>query len=186
LWQDALVMQDLETKSLWSQISGICIQGKMEGTKLQQVPFSHTTFGAFKKQYPNGKLLKKPADSQKGSPYDSYYADKDKLGMFGRVDNFQKLKGKDKVYGLRFENKEVAVAESYLKINGYVLVENDSKRIYVSYNDSRMSVAAFVLPDTVKLAGKFDLKELTTEQFPIVSAYWFAWVSFFPDTELIK
>ena len=64
-------MQDLETKSLWSQISGICIQGKMEGTQLKTVPFSHTTFAAFKKKYPDGKLLKKPVDRRKSTRLNS-------------------------------------------------------------------------------------------------------------------
>ena len=182
-------MQDLETKSLWSQISGICIQGEMEGTKLKTVPFSHTTFAAFKKQYPNGKLLKKPADSTDkidGSTYDSYFGNKEKLGIFGRVDNFKRLAGKDKVYGIRFKNSEIAVSESYLKKNGFALIVNESQRIYVSYDESEMSVAAFALPDTLRLAGKIEINNQTARAFPVISAYWFAWVSFFPETELIK
>ena len=179
-------MQDLETKSLWSQISGECIQGEMEGSKLQQVPFSHTTFAEFKKQYPNGKLLKKTADAQAGSTYDSYYADKDKLGIFGRVDNFERLAGKDKVYGIRFDNSETAVAENYLAENGYAVVKNGSKRIYVSYDSGSHSVAAFDLPDSVKASGKINIQEFSANSYPILSAYWFAWVSFFPETELIK
>lgn len=182
-------MQDLETKSLWSQISGICIQGKMEGAQLKTVPFSHTTFAAFKKQYPHGKLLKKPADSTNkidGARYDSYFADKEKLGIFGRVDNFKRLAGKDKIYGIRFENSEFAVSESYLKKNGFALIVNDTKRIYLSYDVSDMSVAAFALPDSLKLAGRIEINNQTAEAFPVISAYWFAWVSFFPETELIK
>ena len=179
-------MQDLETKSLWSQISGICIQGEMEGTKLKQVPSSHTTFAAFKKQYPNGKLLKKPTDSQVGSTYDSYFADKDKLGIFGRVDNFKRLAGKDKVYGIRFENSEFAVAESYLTKNGYAMIESESMRVYVTFDSASLTAAAFALPDSLKLAGKIEINNQTATAFPVISAYWFAWVSFFPETELIK
>jgi len=179
-------MQDLETKSLWSQISGICIQGEMEGTKLKQVPSSHSTFAAFKKQYPYGKLLKKPADGHAGSRYDSYFADKEKLGIFDRIDNFERLAGKDKIYGIRFENSEIAVAESYLKKNGFALIVSDSKRIYLSYDESNTSIAAFVLPDTLRLAGKVEINNQTAKAFPVISAYWFAWVSFFPETELIK
>ena len=33
LWQDALVMSDVETNSLWPQILGECAQGKMENSK---------------------------------------------------------------------------------------------------------------------------------------------------------
>ena len=182
-------MQDLETKSLWSQISGICIWGEMEGTKLKTVPFSHTTFGAFKIKYPNGKLLKKPTDSTDkidGSSYDSYFADKERLGIFGRVDNFKRLAGKDKVYGIRFENSEFAVSERYLTKNGYAMIVSESMRVYVTFDSASLTAAAFALPDSLKLAGKIEINNQTAKAFPVISAYWFAWVSFFPETELIK
>ncbi len=75
LWQDALVMQDLQTKSLWSQISGECIQGPMEGKKLTILPASHTNFSQFSKDYPSGLLLKKPEKGEQSSHYEKYFAD---------------------------------------------------------------------------------------------------------------
>ncbi len=92
-------MQDLETGSLWSQINGECISGELEGKKLSPLPALHTTYSEFKELYPEGLLLKKPEKGESGSSYDSYFADPDKLGIFGRADNFQKLDGKDKVFG---------------------------------------------------------------------------------------
>ncbi|MEE8404092.1 MAG: hypothetical protein V3S17_01740, partial [candidate division Zixibacteria bacterium] len=70
--------------------------------------------------------------------------------------------------------------------NGFALLEIDSKRIYLSYDVSKTSVAAFVLPDTLRLAGKIEINNQTAQAFPVISAYWFAWVSFFPETELLK
>ena len=195
-------MQDLETKSLWSQISGECIQGEMEGTKLKQVPFSHTTFDAFKNKYPNGKLLRKPANSPSGSSYNFYSADKDRLGIFGRVDNFERLAGKDKVYGIRLGDREIAISKKYLEQKGYAIVEHNNRHVYVKYEKSTESVSARLYPEDIKLIPDGKLVKIfirgpspmggtvdeiiSGEALPIISAYWFAWVSFFPETELIK
>ncbi len=204
-------MQDLQTESLWSQVSGECISGAMEGKKLIQFPAFHTTFEVFARLFPNGLLLKKPEKGLSGSPYDSYFADKTKLGIFGRADNFQKLNGKDKVFGLRFGEKEIAVSEAYLHKHGYALIENESSPVVITYGSDGMTAVAFVLTEF----NQADLKSLKIDSnrislpnrqvawdgrtgktlsgsaeylrmVPVITAYWFAWAGFFPDTELIK
>lgn len=202
-------MQDLETKSLWSQISGECISGEKEGSKLTQFPATHTTYREFKKLYPNGKLLSKKEKGMTGSVYSNYFSDKTKLGIFGRQDNFQRLAGKDKVLGLRLNNQEIAVAVSYLDSAGYRIIENADETIVVTYNSISKTAAAFILPD-IKKNQKADITisdkyimlggkkiwntgsgESVSDKYqdlkarPIVTAYWFAWASFFPETELI-
>ena len=93
-------MQDMQTQSLWSQISGECIQGKLEGTRLTLFPASQTTFAEFKRIYPNGVLLKKPEKGPEGSQYESYFADSTKMGIFGRVESFERL-GADQLCAVR-------------------------------------------------------------------------------------
>ncbi len=44
LWKSNLVMQDLETKSLWSHMLGECMQGEMKGTTLGYIPCEITTW----------------------------------------------------------------------------------------------------------------------------------------------
>ena len=203
-------MQDLQTKSLWSQVSGECISGDMEGRTLTLWPSSQATFAEFKRQFPQGRLLSKP-QGLKGSPYDDYYGSRSRLGIFGRLNNFDRLDGKDKVVGLRLGCKNMAVSVDYLARRGHAWIECDDKTVLVTYNRKHRAVAAFLIngaTETVRDThaikdgrvisgdGSREWNAFTGEAtdgkaerlalLPTISAYWFAWVSFFPDTELIK
>jgi hypothetical protein len=210
LWQDALVMQDLETKSLWSQITGECISGSMTGARLVQHPAKHMTFTRFKQTYPDGKLLSREKAPRKGSPYDDYFSDKSKLGIFGRVNDFTRLDGKDTVFGLHTEYTTAAVSKSYLEEHGMEVISGKSVSYIVTYDGSTESVAAFVIPsvlatDSVGLSlsggklvtrggvawdaltgGVIQGRGAPLKAAPIMTAYWFAWISFYPETDLIK
>jgi hypothetical protein len=208
---DALVMQDRETESLWPQPWGECVKGPSEGKKLDQFPAIHTTYAEFKKQYPNGQLLKKPEKGEAGSPYDRYFADPNKLGIFGRVNNFERLPGKDKVFGIRQGNQQVAVAEAYLVERGYATIADLPDPVVITYVENSGTAVAFAFTDEQNEAIKHlkvDSNRITVSDdqlawdaltgkliegngedlalVPTMSAYWFAWLSFFPKTELIK
>jgi hypothetical protein len=203
-------MQDLETKSLWSQVTGECISGTLEGKRLEQIPAMHTTFKEFQKLFPDGVLLRKPEKGDEGSPYKGYYADSTKLGVFGRVDNFTLLPAKSRVFGLRIGHSQIAIAEDYLAQNGFALIPNVSPPMVVSFDSETNTVAAFTTPkggsmniDNLGIEGH-NLKLPNTnimwqartgkvvsgkvgdlEMVPVVTAYWFAWKSFFPETVVI-
>lgn len=53
LWNRSLVMQDLETKSLWSHILGKAMQGKLKDVQLETLPSVITDWGTWKKLHPN-------------------------------------------------------------------------------------------------------------------------------------
>ncbi len=209
-------MQDLQTGSLWSQISGEAIQGPLKGEWLALFHSSFTTFAQFKELYPEGKLLEKPPKEEHGSSYGDYYADPEKLGIFGRADQFERLKGKEKVYGLRLDDREVAVVMSKLKEERFIVLQDSSTatQIVIGFDPVGETAYAFsVTGDFVSRADKLRHQgglvvygknevawevgtgrvihyppdaQLTVEPLPLISAYWFAWVSFFADTELIK
>lgn len=204
-------MQDRETESLWSQISGKCIKGQMAGRSLDLYPSTMTTFAEFRKQYPDGMLLAKDEKGKQGSPYDRYFADPSRLGVFGRVDDFKRLKGKDKVFGIRYQSSEAAVSLEYLKEHKYAVINQFSPAVAVCYDDNSETAAAFVLPDadSLSIAGlqmrnrvlRFGGDSAAAwnastglplsggqrlEQVPLISAYWFAWAEFFPSSALIK
>jgi hypothetical protein len=207
LWQDALVMQDLETQSLWSQISGECIAGPLKGQTLTLYNSFHTTYGEFKKSYPEGIVLKKPERGEAGSYYDKYFSDPEKLGIFGRIDNFQKLPAKSKVFGVRRDGKQAAVALALLETRGWAAIVIESSNIIMTYDVDGHTAAAFVLPETKDVAEVTDgvimlsdggrqwnaqtgkgmsAKAGDLEPVPLISAFWFAWASFFPDSEIYQ
>lgn len=211
LWRDALVMQDLETKSLWSQISGECIWGQSEGKILTIFKASHTTFSEFKKNYPDGLLLVKPEKGEAGSVYNDYFADSVKIGIFGRVETFEKLVPKARIFGVRVDNHQSAVSLEYLEANRYAVLPLASITIIVTYDKPSETVNAFKLegitlaeiPDLLVTDSKISLKdgsaiwEVSTgkllsgsgsdlESVPVITAFWFAWASFFPGSDLVK
>lgn len=198
-------MQDLETKSLWSQIAGESIMGDMEGTKLTLFNSSHSTFAEFKKQYPHGKMLKKPEKGEAVSHYNKYFADSTRLGIFGRLDNFERLPAKAKVFGLRLAGKNIAIGKKYLSEKNYTFINNNTDNILIVYDNENNTVSAFKLTDKSEnysvSSGSITSGDMTwnaftgernggegaaLEQVPVITAFWFAWASFFPETELIK
>lgn len=205
-------MQDLQTKSLWSQVSGVCIQGEMIGKTLVQIPAIHTTYAEFAKDHPDGLLLEKEEKGEMGSHYDGYFAADEKLGIFGRVDNFKRLTGKTKVFGLRLARGEIAISRPYLSQHGFAIV--DSSRVIVTYDTPAATAAAFALDGVTDatLLRVIEGRIITGENadasgvavswdastgrviegpgddlraVPLVTAFWFAWASFFPETELV-
>jgi hypothetical protein len=198
-------MQDVETESLWSQVSGKCIMGSLVGVELELFNSSHTTFSEFVKQYPQGKVLKKPEKGNAGSYYERYFADSTKLGIFGRVDSFESFPAKEYVFGLRLSGKNVAVSKRYLTENSFAFIQNNPLSVLVVFDKNSNTVSAFYASGEFKNAkvveGKIELGNTVwkagtgvllkgdgenLDQVPIITAFWFAWASFFPETELIE
>ena len=51
-------MRDEETGSWWQQISGQAIQGSFKNQKLAPVDFDEVSFGIWKRENPNGRVLR--------------------------------------------------------------------------------------------------------------------------------
>ena len=57
LWNRSLVMQDLETKSLWSHLLGKSMEGPLEGTQLQSIPASLTDWETWRHKHPETSVV---------------------------------------------------------------------------------------------------------------------------------
>ncbi len=205
------MLHDRETGSLWPQPWGECFKGPAEVKKLTEYPSIHTTYSEFKKLYPHGKLLRKPEKGEPGSPYAKYFDDPEKLGMFGRLDNYERLRGKDKVFGIRRGVKQVAVSLDYLKANGKAMITGLGDPVVVTYDPTGETVSAFVFEGDQRALVKglqaatgrliapgggtvwcsrtgkvMEGKGRDLTIIPTMTAYWFAWLSFFQDTKLIN
>lgn len=188
-------MQDIETSSLWAHVTGEGIMGEMDGRQLELFPSSMSTYALFKEKYPMGQLLAKPEKGDAGSKYSKYSTDSTRLGLFGRLDNFEQLPGKAIVYGINWQGKQVALSHDYLNSNGYVVLENFTSPMIVVYKQEPFSMEAYVQEELDTSGGVQQIEQLMAngsfdysdwKKVSIVSAYWFAWMSFFPNTELIK
>ncbi len=57
LWQRSLVMIDLETKSLWGQLLGEAMEGKLKGKQLESIPSVMTDWRTWSRDHPTTTVL---------------------------------------------------------------------------------------------------------------------------------
>lgn len=63
LFESTLVMQDMETKSLWYQLRGEAIKGSLKGERLKQIDTTLCTWAHWREQHPGTKVLTFPPDA---------------------------------------------------------------------------------------------------------------------------
>ncbi len=207
LWRDALVMHDLQTGTLFSQVSGIAIKGPHSGYELERFPSFITTYAEYVRNYPNGKILKK-GPGERNTPYESYYRDSQRLGIFGRQNQDPRLEGKSRVIGLRSGTDELAVpldesGQSELRteiIDGqrlwtYWNPATETARVWQtprSCEDDEASLDSAGMIVNARCGGAWNPvtgmsrrsggENLTP--YPFLISYWFAWKTFFPLTRI--
>ena len=106
LYKDGLVMYDRQTDTLWTQVDGRAVRGKLTGQQLQIVPAIHATWKEWRTLYPMSRVLKKRGESR--SAYDDYNRSASRLGIMGRRNTDNRLPGKERILGVRVGNAAMA------------------------------------------------------------------------------
>jgi hypothetical protein len=213
LWQDALVMYDHQTRSLWSHVTGNCLEGELEGEEVTVFPSVQTSWEEWKKSYPNTLVLKKPRRTYL-SAYKRYNEDPHRLGILGTKNPDDQLDGKDVVLGVRIGSEhQAAYPLKMLKKTPVVNDQLDDEPIVIVYSDKAETAYAYYrrVEDrllTFRHVADDSILEMTDQQTqsswnavtgeaiggPLAGrklrraigsqAFWFAWRSFFPRTRL--
>ena len=68
-WKSDLLFQDKETESIWSQVMGVCIEGQLQGSTLDALPCTVTTWGHWKKSCPATELIVLDETAESTEPY---------------------------------------------------------------------------------------------------------------------
>jgi hypothetical protein len=176
LWNSNLVMYDRKTDSLWSQVLGEAIVGKMTGTKLKILPSDLVRFGEWKAQHPSGEVLSRDIDvfpprDYNRDPYGNYYTEED---VFFPVNaESDRLKRKDFILGIVIDGKAKAYFPEAIKGKGEIEDIFQGKAITARYEEALGAVRIF----EKKADG-------TEERINTITSFWFAWVAAYPDTEL--
>lgn len=176
LYNSDVLLYDRATGSLWSQIMSRAVTGPLQGTTLTAVPLTHTTWADWRTRHPRTEVLSADTGHVRDyarDPYEGY--DKVSRLIFDVEHRDARLPLKEWVLGLR--------------LDGVV-------RAYPFSRLERLADARGRLVDTVAGRGveiRYDRIHRSAEVFdsegrPIsaVMAYWFAWVAFHPNTELLR
>ncbi|MBI2057565.1 MAG: DUF3179 domain-containing protein [Candidatus Yanofskybacteria bacterium] len=174
LWNSNLVMYDRKTDSLWSQILGEAIVGKMTGTRLEVLPSDQIRFGDWRKLHPNGEVLSRDTGATRfygQDPYGDYYTTS---GTFFPVDKKDsRLSEKEFILGIVVNGKAKAYWPPAIKKAGRVEDIFQGKTIVAQYEKDIDAVRLFE-------------KKSDGELLRINPAFWFSWAATHPNTELLK
>lgn len=111
-------MYDRQTETLWSHFNARAIHGPLKGMQLKPYSAIHTTWGEWKRLYPNSQALSKRSSfggtEGRYNVYRGYMVDPNRLGIFGRRNPDATLPGKEHVFGVTLPGSRVAYPFRYL------------------------------------------------------------------------
>jgi len=171
LYQSDVLLYDRQTESLWSQIKQEAVTGKLIGTRLQLLPSTQTTWGAWKKKHPNTFVLSTQTGYSRDyerDPYEDYYTSRDVMFPVGKLN--PRYHPKEQVLGVELDGLTKAYPFSELaRVKSPFKDKLGKKTVYVAY-DSKSRTAT--------------IKDASGKELPSVVAFWFAWHVFHKDTQV--
>jgi len=169
LYQSDVLLYDRQTESLWSQIEMRAVTGSMTGTRLELLPATHTTWGAWKKKYPDTMVLSTDTgygrDYQR-DPYLGYYDSKDIMFRVSKTSD--RYHPKEQVIGIRVGGLSKAYPFSELSRTKTPLSDRIGQKKITVYFDKASRTAV--------------IRDEKEKDLPTVVGFWFAWYAFHPKT----
>ena len=212
LVRNSLVMYDHQTGSLWSHLTGQALSGPLAGEHLELLAATQASWGKWRRSHSETLILAfDPA--LEGDPYSGYYRSP-RLGAERDQADFMvdpRLKAKEEVIGLRLDGHVKAYSVATLARDRVINDLVGAVPVVVVYDGASQSAAVFrrdpggrllsFEPGAAALelldeqtASRWDglsgasvsgsLEGTSLEQIPVTFAFWFAWSSFYPETEL--
>ena len=209
------LMRDRETGTWWQQITGQAIYGPLRGASLELVPTDELTFGEWKSEVSDGKVLAEVPKYKK--EYDSNW--EPEVAKLPVVISFPgtELKSRDIVVGLKIADASRAYPWEMLlkqspvvdRVHGTPLLiavgpDHKSFRVFVSRIEGRdtefflkgeeASSKAWSLVDSVT-ASEWNFQGCAIsgpsegkclDHVPALKDYWFDWRNYHPDTTIYK
>jgi hypothetical protein len=201
------IMRDEQTGSWWQQISGEAIQGALKGQKLAPVDYDEISFGLWKRENPNGRVLRPEGEKLESADWEAQVA-KMPVRVATKLDNV--LEPRTLVVGVVAGGNAKAYPFSTLEKQSPILDMVGGKFIVLFLGEDGKSVRAFereldgkVLeffqkPDSKEIvdaetasvwdfsgkavSGALAGKEL--KKIPALKDYWFDWKTYHPETQL--
>jgi hypothetical protein len=210
LWRNSLIMQDTRTGSYWSHITGEALLGDLKGKKLAVIPVVQTSWAEWRDDHPDTYLLKK-SKAVSSSAYENYFRDPDRAGLFRTNWLTERMPAKEIVHGISIGPHALAVAEDRLKTGKVVQSAIGEEEILIISNQDggvkayhtrienqilsfdittdnflikdRKSASLWDLRTGTCIEGQFSGRKLTEIQ--VLISFWFAWSSFYPNTQVL-
>lgn len=201
----SLIMQDRETDTYWSIMRGEAIGGALKGAKMQELPYGEKMrWRDWVKKHPDTLVLSVGGrEDLERNPYDRYFASDE--GYRGIAVRDKRLKTKEPVFTLQFQNRKIAVP--HRRIEGGRVFDLGKAKLFLyrpKGEEIFFSSAAFLLKsgELEKKDGRwtvrgtncvFDPEKLRftgdstacPEAITGFDTFWYTWSLLNPDTEVL-
>ena len=208
------IMRDEETGSWWQQVSGKAIHGPLQGRQLKSVFHDELSFEIWKREQPQGRVLKPVERIAASDQYDpaDWEARVGRMRVVEGTDVDKRLGPRTLVIGITVDGKSVAYPMSALQQQSPILDMIASTPIVIALGDDHRSVRAFErtvdgrrLEFFKKTEGDsfqlIDLETNSTWNFEgkavtgplagrqlkkvfVLEDFWFDWRLYHPDTRI--
>ncbi|MFP4174110.1 MAG: DUF3179 domain-containing protein [Candidatus Hydrogenedentota bacterium] len=169
-----VILYDRTHDALWSQIGFSALSGPYAGQELPHLPFELTTFGQWRRDHPDGTVASFQTDyprNYRSNPYDSYF-EADRLMFPAKGSDDTRLGEKEPVLGIKIGDAVRAYPIDAIASGQEGRIEDElgGHTIVLEASRNPSQVKAVSAPDDAR----------------VVHTFWFAWVSFHPDTTLYQ
>ncbi|MBS1808929.1 MAG: DUF3179 domain-containing protein, partial [Acidobacteria bacterium] len=137
------IMRDEETGTWWQQVSGEAMHGPLKGRQLNGVFTDEVTFAVWKREHPNGRVLRPDERVSKNYEAANWEEEYEKLRVIVPVEANDKLKPRALLAGIVVNGKAVAYPMEVLRQQRLVINTIDTTPIFVALGDDNKSVRAF-------------------------------------------
>jgi hypothetical protein len=171
-----VLLYDRATESLWSQLREQAISGPLKGTRLATVPLEHTTWQDWRRRFPATEAMSFDTGYSRDYQRDPYadYAVVSRL-MFPVQHTDERIGAKEWVLGLSIANASKAYPFAALAArvdrDGVLEDQVGGQRVRIRYDAQHRTARA---------------EDSKGAALPTVTAYWFAWFAFHPDTAVLR
>lgn len=172
LYNSDMLLYDRQTSSLWSQLQAQSISGPLKGSTLSLVAADYTVWQDWKVQHPDGLVLDKNTGHSRDYSRDPYAGYENVATLYFEVQNRdQRFHEKEPVVGLTINGEaKVWPLGELKKVNKWPLQDAlGGTDLRINYRAQDQSVT---------------IVDTNGTRLPAVPAYWFAWVAFYPDTQV--
>jgi len=169
LYNSDLVLYDRATETLWDQIEAKGVVGTMTGVSLELVPVSMSRWAKWRNKHPDTIVLSTDTGFEYDYSQDRYAEYRDSTRLFMPVSaSDERVPAKTVVFGFDLPSGSVAYAESVLQEGGCYSHDLGGEEAVITLHDD----------------GKVTMRRGDETHHPI-RVFWFAWYTFYPETDLI-
>jgi len=173
LYNSDVLLYDRNSESLWSQIMGSAVSGPLRGRELAPVPLANTTWESWQARHPGSLVLSPKTGYRRNYSHDPYadYAQSREL-MFPVAFRASGFHPKERIIG-------VTIGDEY-KAYPFVELRRTSGRVIEEVGGKTLTILFDPDHDTARI------EDADGQEVVSLTAYWFAWYAFHPDTHVFR